>query len=245
MCTDRQAMVEEVMFGRSELIHAYVPTGHPLYPEDAVEWPYDVAAANAILDSLGYIDSDEDGLREDRDSGSRFKVTLLGALGNEVDEQVAARFQEDLVDCGIEVVLSFIHSDEYFADGPDGPLFGRQFDLAAFPWLISIEPNCSLYLSSRTPGPANNWNRNYNNNTGFHFAEFDEACNLALSALPGTPEYEEGHREALRLWSEQVPIIPLFMRLKVAATRPGIQNFQFDSTQGSELWNLYELDVPE
>ena len=245
MCTDRQSMVDQVMYGRSELIHAYVPTNHPLYPEDAAEWPYDVAEANALLDSLGYIDSDEDGIREDRGSSSPFKLTLLGALGNEVDEQVAALFKEDLVECGIEVTLSFIHSDEYFADGPDGPLFGRQFDLAAFPWLISVEPNCALYLSSRTPGPENNWNRNYNNNTGFHFEAFDEACNVALNSLPGTLEYEESHREALRLWSDQVPIIPLFMRLKVAATRPGILNFEFDSTQSSELWNLYELDLQE
>jgi peptide/nickel transport system substrate-binding protein len=245
MCTDRQSMVEEVMFGRSELIHAYVPSSHPLYPADAVEWPYDVGEANALLDSLGYTDRDEDGIREDRGSESPFELTLLGALGNEVDEQVATLFQEDLVECGIEVSLSFIHSDEYFADGPDGPLFGRQFELAAFPWLISIEPNCALYLSSRTPGPENNWNRSYNNNTGFHFEPFDEACELAMNSLPGTPEYEESHQEALRLWSEQVPIIPLFMRLKVAATRPGILNFEFDSTQSSELWNLYELDVAQ
>jgi peptide/nickel transport system substrate-binding protein len=243
MCTDRQAMIDEVMFGRTEAIHAYVPTNHPLYPDDATEWPYDVAGANAILDSLRYIDTDEDGIREDPGSASPFKVTLLGALGNEVDEQVAALFQEDLVDCGIEVAVSFIHSDDYFADGPDGKLFGRQFDLAAFPWLISVEPNCALYLSSRTPGPENNWNRSYNNNTGFRNEAFDEACNQALSSLPGTDEYEQGHQEALRIWSEQLPIIPLFMRLKVAATGPGVLNFEIDSTQSSELWNLYELDI--
>jgi peptide/nickel transport system substrate-binding protein len=245
MCTDRQAMADQVMFGRTDLINAYVPSNHPLYPADAVQWPYDVAQANAILDSLRYLDSDEDGIREDPGSGAPFKVTLLGALGNDVDEQVAEMFQEDLVQCGIEVAVSFIRSDDYFADGPDGKLFGRQFDLAAFPWLISIEPNCALYLSSRTPGPENNWNRNYNNNTGFRNDEFDAACSQALASLPGTDEYVQSHQEALRIWSEQLPIIPLFMRLKVAATGPGVLNFGTDPTQSSELWNLYELDLQE
>jgi peptide/nickel transport system substrate-binding protein len=245
MCTDRQSMIDQVLYGRSEVIHAYVPSTHPLYPADVTEWPYDVEASNEILDSMRYLDEDEDGIREHPGSGSRFKVTLLGALGNDVDEQVAALFRDDLVECGIEVEVSFIHSDDYFADGPDGPLFGRQFDLAAFPWLISIEPNCALYLSSRTPGPDNNWNRNYNNNTGFENEAFDEACDRALASLPGTAEYEQAHEEALRLWSEQVPIIPLFMRLKVAATTPGVQNFVIDSTQSSELWNLYELDLEQ
>ncbi len=139
--------------------------------------------------------------------------------------------------------LTFVNADQYFADGPEGPLFGRQFDLAAFPWLISVEPNCALYLSSQIPGPANGWNRNFNNETGFSDPEFDAVCEAALAALPGTPEYDENHREALRLWSEQMPIIPLFMRLKVAATRPGILNFVVDPTQDSELWNLNEIDI--
>jgi peptide/nickel transport system substrate-binding protein len=122
-------------------------------------------------------------------------------------------------------------------------LFGRQFDLAAFPWLISFEPNCALYLSTEIPGPDNNWNFKYNNETGFQNDDFDAACEAARAALPGTPEYEQSHREALTIWSQQVPIIPLFMRLKVAATRPGVQNFLIDPTEPSDLWNIYEIDI--
>jgi hypothetical protein len=33
------------------------------------------------------------------------------------------------------------------------------------------------------------------------------------------------------------------MRLKVAATRPGVQNLQIDPTEPSDLWNIYELDI--
>ena len=84
---------------------------------------------------------------------------------------------------------------------------------------------------------------NYNNETGFSDADFDAACNAALASLPGTPEYEAGHREAIRIWTEQVPIMPLFLRLKVAAARPGVQNLIVDPTQSSELWNIYEIDI--
>lgn len=206
-------------------------------------WPHDVAAANVLLDQAGFADADEDGLREDQLSGTPFKVNLLSSTGNEMGERIAAIFQESLAECMVEIEVTFLNSDQYFADGPDGPLFGRQFDLAAFPWLISDVPNCSLYLSSQIPGPSNGWNRNFNNETGFTNSEFDAACNAALSALPGTSEYEQYHHEALRIWSEQMPIIPLFMRLKVAAARPSIENFVVDPTQRSELWNLYEIDV--
>ena len=243
MCTDRQAMVDDIFFGRSEVVHAYVPSDHPLYPDGVTEWPYDVAAANDLLDEAGYIDADEDGLREDPRLGGPFKVILYSALANEMADRVASAFAEDLAQCGVEVELQFLDNDVYFADGPDGPLFGRQFDLGAFPWLISNQPNCALYLSSQIPGPENDWDRNYNNQTGFSNESFDEACNSALASLPGMPTYEMGHKEALEVWSEQVPVIPLFMRLKVAAARPEIQIFGLDATQPSELWNLYEIDV--
>ncbi len=243
MCTDRQSMVDDLLYGQSELIHAYVPGMHPLYPEDVTEWPYDPVAANELLDATGFIDSDEDGIRNDPQTGSVFRVNLLSSIGNEIAEKVAYRIRDDLIKCGIEVIPMFLSNEEYFADGPEGPLFGRRFDMGAFPWLISTEPNCALYLSSRIPGQENAWNRGFNNETGFVNDEFDAACSAALSALPGMPEYEENHREALRIWSEQVPIIPLFMRLRIAASGPEVINFNLDPTQPSELWNLYELDV--
>jgi peptide/nickel transport system substrate-binding protein len=243
MCTDRQRMVDELLFGRAEVLDVYVPSEHPLVPEDLAVWPYDIAQANALLDAAGYPDEDEDGLREDRNSGTPFVLTLFGVTGNDLFEQVASIFQENLADCGIQTDIQFFHADQYFADGPDGPLFGRKFDLAAFPWLISIEPNCGLYLSSRIPAEENNWNRGYNNETGFSDDAFDAACEMALSSLPGLAEYEDGHQEALRIWAQQLPIIPLFMRLNLAATRPEVQNFVLDPTQQSELWNLAEIDL--
>ncbi|MFN2190013.1 MAG: ABC transporter substrate-binding protein, partial [Candidatus Promineifilaceae bacterium] len=245
MCTDRQRMVDELLYGQSEVINAYVPNSHPLYPADAREWPFDPEAANRLLDEAGYIDFDEDGIRNDPRTNSVFKVNLLSPIGNQIAENVAFRLKEDLAQCGIEVIPEFLTNEEYYADGPEGPLFGRRFDLAAFPWLISTEPNCSLYLSSRIPGPSNAWNRNFNNQTGFVNEEFDAACEGALSVLPGMPGYEESHREAIRIWTEQLPIIPLFMRLRVSASNPSIQNLSLDPTQPSELWNLFEIDIQE
>jgi peptide/nickel transport system substrate-binding protein len=243
MCIDRQAMINNFLFGQAEIMHTYVPAIHPLYPEDLTLWPYDVEGAKALLEQAGYQDLDEDGLLEGPRAGERFEVTLFTTIGNELGDNVANAVAGNLADCGIEVEVVFLQGDVYFADGPEGPLFGRKFDLAAFPWLISIEPNCGLYLSSHIPGPENRWSRNANNETGFSQPEFDAACQAALDLLPGMEGYEASHQEALRIWTGQVPNIPLFLRPIVAATRPAILNFTLDPTQESELWNLYELDV--
>lgn len=254
MCTDRQSMVDNILFGRSEVIHSYVPSVHPLYPDGLTEWPFDVEQANALLDEVGFVDGDGDGIREYTD-GTPFAVTLGTTTGNEMRQQLTQIFKENMLECGIDVELYYLPSSEWFADGPDGPLFGRRFDLGEFAWLTGVEPSCGLYKSTRIPGPLDEevpghylpgttfggWGEV--NDAGWINEEFDLACNLAESNLPGTEAYEEGHKEAQRIFSDQVPVIPLFLRLKVAAARTNVLNFGVDPTQNSELYNMYEIDL--
>ncbi len=244
MCTDRQSMVDNILYGRSEVIHSYIPSVHPLYPEGLTEWPFDVEAANALLDEVGFVDSDDDGFREYTD-GTPFSVTLGTTTGNEMRQQLTQIFKENMIECGVDVELYYLPASEWFADGPDGPLFGRRFDLGEFAWLTGVEPSCGLYLTSAIPGPEDEGFDGWGgaNETAWSNEDFDLVCNTAQSSLPGTPEYEENHKEAQRIFSEQVPVIPLFLRLKVAAARPEVVNFGVDPTQNSELYNLYEIDL--
>ena len=257
MCTDRQSMVDNILYGRSEVIHTYVPSVHPLYPEEGlVEYAYDVEGANALLEEAGYVDSDGDGIREypggvnGEFAGEPFAVTLGTTTGNEMRQQLTQIFKENMLECGIDIELYYLPASEWFADGPDGPLFGRRFDLGEFAWLTGVEPSCNLYGSWNIPGPGeeadlypSGWGGQ--NETGWRNEAFDTACQKALGSLPGTADYEEGHKEAQVIFSENVPVIPLFLRLKVAATRPEILNFNVDPTQNSELYNIYELDIQQ
>ena len=247
MCTDRQSMVDNILYGRSEVIHTYIPTVHPLYPEEGLtEWPFDVEAANALLDEVGFVDSDGDGIREYTD-GTPFTVSLGTTAGNEMRQQLTQVFKENMTECGIDVVLEYIPSSEWFASGPEGPLFGRTFDLGEFAWISAVQPGCNLFLTSQISGPIEEgfggWNAT--NDTGWSNEEFDLACNTALSSLPGTAEYEDNHKEAQRIFSEEVPVIPLFLRLLVAATRPNVLNFSVDPTGGTELQNIYMFDIEQ
>lgn len=245
MCTDRQSMVDNILYGKSEVIHTYIPSVHPLYPDGLTEWPYDVEQANALLDEVGYVDSDGDGIREDSATGTPFKVTLGTTSGNEMRQQLTQIFKENMLQCGIDVELYYLPASEWFADGPDGPLFGRRFDLGEFAWLTGVEPSCNLYISSEITGPPEEGFGGWGaaNDAGWSNADFDAVCNSALGSLPGTAEYEDNHKEAQRIFSQEVPVIPLFLRLKVAAARTNVVNFSVDPTQNSELYNIYELDL--
>ncbi|MEM7331446.1 MAG: ABC transporter substrate-binding protein, partial [Chloroflexota bacterium] len=255
MCTDRQSMVDNILFGRSEVIHSYIPSVHPLYPEGLTEWPFDVEAANALLDEVGFVDGDGDGIREDSATGTAFAITLGTTTGNEMRQQLTQIFKENMLECGIDVELYYLPASEWFADGPDGPLFGRRFDLGEFAWLTGVEPSCGLYTSDAVTGPEDEVNPDHYtegttfggwgnaSNTGWVNESYDLACNRARGALPGTADYSEGHAEAQVIFSQEVPVIPLFLRLKVAAARTDVLNFGVDPTQNSELYNMYEIDL--
>jgi len=144
-----------------------------------------------------------------------------------------------LAQCGVHVNLEYRSATELLSKAPAGPLFGRRFDVAQLPYNTAPQPPCQLYLSSQIPSKENGWT-GYNI-PGFADPEYDLACNTALQSLPGMPEYKKFHLQAQRLFAEQLPVLPLYLRLRVAATRPGLQGLILDPTAASEMWNIAEF----
>jgi peptide/nickel transport system substrate-binding protein len=247
MCLDRQTLVDELLYGRSEVINSYVPDEHPLYNPDVKRWPYDPAAAQALLEEVGWKDENGDGVREAHgvegiNDGTRlaFKWSTTTA---QLRVDMMRIFQTNLKECGIDVTLDSMSADVWFADGPVGPLFGRHFDLGEYSWMTWVEPPCDLYLSTEIPTDDNGWAGT--NAPGYINPEFDQACNDALQSLPGTDEYRENHLRAQEIFAEDLPTVPLFMRLKIGASRPEVVGFEMDSTAGTEMWNIENFDLEE
>jgi peptide/nickel transport system substrate-binding protein len=47
----------------------------------------------------------------------------------------------------------------------------------------------------------------------------------------------------MRIFAQELPAMPLFTRMRLAATTPDVLNFRLDPTQNSALWNAFELDM--
>jgi peptide/nickel transport system substrate-binding protein len=264
MCMDRQALVDTITFGQSIVIDSYLPPQHPLYNPDVHHYDFDVAAGSALLDEVGWLDDDGDlgtpriaqGVANVPD-GTPLAVTYETTT---IREQIASILQDSLAQCGIQANVQAYAARELFPDGPDGPLWGRQFDLGGFLWFTGVEPPCDLYLSTLTPGPlGDDWvsiqdgvERTFSfsgwsgvNNPGFANQEYDAACSTALGSLPGQADHEAGHLEAQRIFAEHLPVAPLFLRIKLAATRPDLCGLIMDPSNSSEFWNIEEFDYGE
>ena len=82
------------------------------------------------------------------------------------------------------------------------------------------------------------------NAPGFSNDEYDLVCNLAAGSLPGQNTYEAYHAEAQRIFAEELPVIPLVLRLKYVASRADFCGYIGDNT-ANEMWNIEEFNFGE
>ena len=247
LCIDSERFAREPLpYGEVAFANSYVAPEHPLYAGDQLyRWDYALFDGRSLLEEVGWQDEDGDGIREAHDvtgisNGTPFSVTLLTTSDHPAHERTARILSENLAACGIGLAVEYLPAEEFFADGPDGPVFGRQFDLALFSWLNGFDAPCGLYLSSQVPRAENWWATS--NNPGYASDDYDAACQAALDALPGTEDYAHFHREAQRIFSHDLPVLPLYFVPKLVATRPGVNGVVLDPSEYLELWNIEAFD---
>jgi peptide/nickel transport system substrate-binding protein len=235
--TDRQAMIEQATDGLGQILDTLTPPGHPLYPpaDMVTVYDYDPDQARHLLDDAGWL-LGADGYRYK--GGQKFSVTLYTTQAK-FRERLVQVFVQNMADLGIEVVPQYVSLNDLVASTADAPLAGRRFDLAEFGWLVDLDPACELYLSSAIPNQANNW-EGYNH-TGYANPDYDAACNTALATL--TAERAPYFYTAQQIFSQELPVFPLFQRALLAVTRPRVQNFALDPTADSDLWNVEVWDL--
>jgi len=269
-CLDRQQVMEQVTFGLSEVMNSYLPSQHPLYNFGSAQYGYSPADGIAFLEAAGWV-LGEDGKRQSQEvanlpNGTPLVVNYL-AMDTTRNRQILAILNSSAQVCGFELLLDLIPPEIYYLQGPEGRLFGRQFDLAQFTWRADNVPDCRSWTSAAIPGDAKmtigeiHWLRknlgsgadleeaafpygwNGWNVSGYASAQFDAACREAQQNLPGQAGFAEKHSLVQQLFSEELPILPLFPHIQMAATRIDLCGFNLDPSAVSSLWNIEEYGI--
>lgn len=258
MCMDRNKIIQSVLFGESTVQNSYLPVDHPLYNPDLSGYEFDPVAAAQLLDQVGWVDLDGDIVtpRVARGIQGIFDGTplvLTFTTSNAPQRQRSSQIlAESLAQCGIQVELQYGEASEIFAPGPEGTVFGRRFDLTQFAWDSGVHPHCELWTTEQIPGDPILEDENgvfrfpYGwggaNQTGFSSLDYDRACRMAEETLPGQPGFLENQHNAQAIFAEQLPVVPLYQRLKLALTRTDMCGFELDPSAFSEMWNIEAFD---
>jgi peptide/nickel transport system substrate-binding protein len=245
-CLDRQKVVDTVLLGLSTVPDSYLPFDHPLHNGNLQTYQFDPASGRQILERVGWLDHDNDPSTPRRSlgvtnvpSGTPLVLNYLTTTATQ-RRQVVEIITQSLAECGIGVNPVYYSASDFYAQGPTGPLFGRQFDLAEYAIAVnSFEPQCSWFTTDQTPKESNNWVGT--NVSGFSDPDFDTACEQARQVLPTDPEYAL-HQQAQATFASILPSIPLYMRLKIAAARNDFCGFTLDASSDYALADLELFD---
>jgi peptide/nickel transport system substrate-binding protein len=255
--TDRETLVQEIQKGKTRVQHTFVPEEHWAFPpeDQLVSYAYDAAKAGEMLDALGFTEKDAEGYRSAAQeikctittgldgatkeqvipAGTKLELTLNTTAGNTMRQDTTLLFQQNMKDIGVKVNLDYLDANVFFQDGPDGPLFGRRFDLGEFAWLTGVQPPVNLYFCTEIPSEENSWAGQ--NETGWCNPKYDQAGKTASTTLERA-ESLPMYYEAQKYFMDELPVMPLFARVKVMATSPNLVNFEPNPTVNSETWNI-------
>ena len=233
---DRDRIVDEVLHGHGFPQWSSIsPAAGDFHNPDVRRYEYDIAAANAILDGLGWTDSDGDGIREDA-SGNPISFAITTNAGNTLREQVGEIIQEDLRDIGIDVTFQTIEFGEIVAQLT-----------ATYEWQAiiigfggSLEPHYGITLwhsgenlhlwYPNQPEPATDWE-----------AELDEIYVKASQELDHDRRVEYYHR-AQEIVAENTPLIFTTLGERIVAVRQVFGNTTATLYGWSDIRYLYRTE---
>ena len=249
LCLDRQKVVDTVLFGLSQVPDSYLPADHPLHNANVQTYQFNPASGNQMLQQVGWIDKDNNPstprVAQNVTNVPIDTPLVLNYYTTSATQrhQVAEIFAQSLAECGVGLNVNYSSAADFYTQGPIGPLFGRKFDLAEYAIGVnSLEPQCNWFTSSQIPGDTNHWVGT--NVTGYASPTFDDACQKALQTVSTDPEYAS-HQEAQAIFAADIPAVPLYLRLKVAATRPDFCGFTLDPSSASALADIETFDYGE
>jgi peptide/nickel transport system substrate-binding protein len=214
---DRQALVDQILSGFSEVAHAWLPADAPDYPSfvDAItRYDYDPARAQALLRDAGWQRGSDSALRDN--SGQRFELEYRAAGRDE--QKTATVVADHWKRLGPDVQLLFIPG-------------ARQDDnewMAKFPGIrahvMVAEPvggAIHRYSCTRVPAPGNNWLYQSTNPGGYCDPEMERHWAAVEEAFPFNARMEP-FKEMMRIALRDLPYLPLFFQSEVVAVRSNV-----------------------
>ena len=201
---DKQQLIDTLLLGLGTPGIAIVPTGLGVWFNDTIEdYTFDLAAANRILDEAGYLDTNDDGVREcpaAMDCGDRTELTFRYNYPDDAD--TGPRLAQTLADwwsqLGIELQIQVLDSDTLTS------VCCPSFDYDIIMWGWGSDPDPGFLLSVLTcdeiPTGASE--------TGYCNPEYDELffAQQAETDLPA--RIGMVHQMQQILWEDLPYIIP-------------------------------------
>ncbi|MBN1903789.1 MAG: peptide-binding protein [Deltaproteobacteria bacterium] len=198
MSMDRESVAKHIYKGYTKVVSG------PFYiygkqNDPSIEpWPYDPEKARKLLDESGWVDTNNNGVRDK--NGVELKFKLSYGSGNTTAEQILKVFKDNAAKVGVEILPDPVEWS-IFIDN----LNNKNFEAVMLSWGGTIESDpYQIFHSSQIAGKGNNFIR-------FSNEEADILIEKARRTLDPNARYELYHSFHKILHEEQ-PYTFLFAR---------------------------------
>lgn len=218
---DRQTIINNIAYGFGYPQYSFVPRFSPYYWEDVdnVALKFDPERAKKILDELGWIDTDGDGIRED-DQGRKISLRMTTNAGNRVREAIGELFAQEAKKVGVEVNFQ----PEDFNTMVGKLLGGNDWDIILIGLTGSVDPisGSNVYQSSgnlhmiepNQTTPRREWEK-----------VVDDAWKVANNTTDEA-QRKRGWQTIQEVWADELPWIYTFNAASMAAYNVNLGNIQ-------------------
>ncbi len=210
---DKERIIDEAQHGIGYPQWASIsPAAGDFHNPDVRRYEYDLDRAGEILDGLGWVDSDGDGIREDSD-GNPIEFTLVTNTGTSVRAMVGEIVEEGMAEIGLKVDYQLIEFGDLVSQLTatydwEAVVIGLTGGSDPYSGISIWHSNGGLHLwHPNQPEPATEWE-----------AEIDELYIRGSQELDRARRVEYYHR-AQEIVAENLPVTYTTLSERLSAVR--------------------------
>ena len=203
------------------------------YNAHASHYPFDPAAARALLDAAGW-KVGSDGIRTR--NGERLTLAIASSAGSSIDNDANVQIQRYWHDVGVDAQIKPYTTSLFFATyGAGGILMAGKYDVASYSWTNGTDPDDSTqWMCDQFPPAGQNQGRYCN-------PHLDAAERVALAS--NDPAVRKRAYDTIQaIWTRDVPGIVTWFARRVVVENVDLKNYK-PAHAVSDFWNAYEWDI--
>lgn len=229
---DKNSIVEKATFGTGTPATSDIPSFMWAHNGAVKNYPFDPAAARAILDAAGWRVG-SDGTR--KKSGTRLALTMLEPSGNQTTRAIDVQIQSMLQAVGIDLQIKTVAQQLIGAPVAQGGfLRSGNFDITSWGWISGTDPDNSSQFTCGAFPPA-----------GENFARYcdpavDRAERTALASYDRA-ERKRAYAEIEQHIADDLPMAFLYWPKQRLGYSPNLKGVRSNGT--TETWNINEWSL--
>ncbi|WP_265459171.1 oligopeptide ABC transporter substrate-binding protein [Enterococcus sp. HY326] len=226
---DNDAIGERFYHGlRSGASTLIPPVFQTLHDSSITGYTYDPDKANELLDEAGYVDVDDDGIREDPD-GEKLTINFASMSGGETAQPLADYYIQQWEAVGLDVELTS----------------GRLIDFQAFyDRLENDDTEIDVFQGAWNTGTAPSPAGLYGRTAAFNYTRFtsDENDEL-LAAIDSQASFDDDARvDAYSAWQEymveQAVVIPTLYRNEILPVSNRVKSYTWNYNETEDYFTM-------